>query len=262
MEQSVQSHPALQFLLNKTSNEAALRQEAENNNVQEVSRLLTVNTLSIDINALSPIGSSALHLAARHGNVEVGKILLHNKANVNIQTYTLETPLYCVIRSLQEHNNENNQKYVEFIDLLLSHGANMTVKNNQGLRPDNEFKFIPNDRPNNASEQIYKALLEQCLDQRKLYRIQNYPSNTVANTKHTEEYLREKHKKRIERNKERLYINRVHALLLYQRLQSPEATSAYSKRVAISYGQEITSIPSAFWCPYSSKMVWPRINIK
>lgn len=58
-----------------------------------------------------------MHIAALAGQLEVAKILLENKAEINVQSQNGFTPLYMAAQEGHHH----------FVDYLLANGANQNL---------------------------------------------------------------------------------------------------------------------------------------
>lgn len=70
-------------------------------------------------------GRTPLHVAVKHGQVEIVKLLLHNGANVNAKDAAGLTPLLLV-----GYNNQDQEVFESVIHLLVESGADVNVKNN------------------------------------------------------------------------------------------------------------------------------------
>ncbi|CAG4948632.1 unnamed protein product [Parnassius apollo] len=127
----------------------------------EATRLLLVR--GCDVNARDDCGYSALHLAAEHGYKELVKLLLESGAAVDYRpdtgeqfprTTLCDEPLrlairnkhYEVARLLLEHGADPNKRYFfgseinlvsdpEYLELLLTFGANPDSRDRAGLTP-------------------------------------------------------------------------------------------------------------------------------
>ncbi|KAK7791171.1 hypothetical protein R5R35_005380 [Gryllus longicercus] len=129
----------------------------------EAARLLLVR--GGDVNARDECGYSALHLASEHGYVELVTLLLHQGARVDYRedtddpfprTTLCDEPLRLAIRNrhaevarlLLEHGADPNKRYffgseinlvspldLEFMQLLLTFGANPDTRDRAGLTP-------------------------------------------------------------------------------------------------------------------------------
>lgn len=129
----------------------------------EAARLLLVR--GGDVNARDECGYSALHLAAEHGYVELVTLLLNQGARVDYRedsddpfprTMLCDEPLRLAIRNrhaevarlLLEHGADPNKRYffgseinlvspldLEFMQLLLTFGANPDTRDRAGLTP-------------------------------------------------------------------------------------------------------------------------------
>lgn len=78
-----------------------------------------------DVNSKGSIGGTALHVAAIHGDIEAGQILLKAGADPNMKDEFGYTPLHSA--ALHGH--------LEFVKLLLDHGASKDVVNKSGETP-------------------------------------------------------------------------------------------------------------------------------
>ncbi|XP_026754222.1 ankyrin-3-like isoform X2 [Galleria mellonella] len=127
----------------------------------EATRLLLVR--GCDVNARDDCGYSALHLSAEHGYTELVKLLLESGAAVDYRpdtgeefprTTLCDEPLrlairnkhYDVARLLLEHGADPNKRYFfgseinlvsdpEYLELLLTFGANPDSRDRAGLTP-------------------------------------------------------------------------------------------------------------------------------
>ncbi|KAM3955120.1 nuclear factor NF-kappa-B p105 subunit [Aphomia sociella] len=127
----------------------------------EATRLLLVR--GCDVNARDDCGYSALHLSAEHGYKELVKLLLESGAAVDYRpdtgeefprTTLCDEPLrlairnkhYDVARLLLEHGADPNKRYFfgseinlvsdpEYLELLLTFGANPDSRDRSGLTP-------------------------------------------------------------------------------------------------------------------------------
>ncbi|KAJ8985221.1 hypothetical protein NQ317_018250 [Molorchus minor] len=116
-----------------------------------------------DVNATDECGYSPLHLSAEHGYTEVVRLLLKSGANVDYRpdtdedfprTTQCDEPLRLAIRNkhmeiarlLLEHGADPNKRYffgaeinlvtdLEFLELLLTFGANPDSRDRSGLTP-------------------------------------------------------------------------------------------------------------------------------
>lgn len=82
----------------------------------------------VDINARDPKqGWTALHLAARDGHSDIVRFLLENGAEVDARDIFGNTPLGKAVMNYKGNN--------EVIHLLLAHGADKKIGNNEGVSP-------------------------------------------------------------------------------------------------------------------------------
>ncbi|MCA8936180.1 MAG: ankyrin repeat domain-containing protein [Planctomycetes bacterium] len=78
-------------------------------------------------------GQTALHEVAENGNAELAELLLNNHADVNTQDDWGDTPLH--LAAERSDDEEEKQRTIECVKLLLKHGADRTIKNNDGQTP-------------------------------------------------------------------------------------------------------------------------------
>lgn len=95
---------------------------------EEIQRLLE---LGADVNIRNYKGKTALHCAAKAGFVEVMTVLVANGADINAVDDNGETPIFDAIRS----TIRKVWKKTAAVGFLLSHDADLTVKNNAGMTP-------------------------------------------------------------------------------------------------------------------------------
>ena len=121
------------------------------------------------VDSLDRDGRSALFYAVRDGNVAIVKELVKYGANVNLRDMGLETPLHFAARGYQQevadfllksgaiadaqdvHGNTPLSRAVfdsrgrgDLIRLLISYGADKTLKNNRGVSPEGLANTIAN----------------------------------------------------------------------------------------------------------------------
>ena len=75
------------------------------------------------VNAKTANGETPLHLAARHGRIEVVRLLIENKADVDMKDKSGETPLHEAAKM--------NQK--EVAGMLIQSGADINARDNNGM---------------------------------------------------------------------------------------------------------------------------------
>lgn len=83
------------------------------------------NFAKIGLDTLNKERVSALHLAVKLGNIEIATILLEAGADVNVVGANKETPIFEAVK-----NND-----VEMIELLTRYGANLKLRNKEGMTP-------------------------------------------------------------------------------------------------------------------------------
>lgn len=89
--------------------------------------------------------NTALHYAAYNGNLIMGKSLIAYGANTNAKNTDGRTPLHIARRLLV--TQEDCGKCVDFIDLLLNHGAQLSIKNKSGNFPHSNLTIITGGTP-------------------------------------------------------------------------------------------------------------------
>ena len=100
----------------------ALRLAARHGNTETVELLLNAGA---EVNAKDDSGSTALYEAVRFEYPEIAELLLRHGANVNAKNIDKRTPLH----------EAANYDYSEIAELLLRHGANPNIKNSDGQTP-------------------------------------------------------------------------------------------------------------------------------
>jgi ankyrin repeat protein len=81
-------------------------------------------------------GWTALHFAARNGHLDVAKLLLANKADVNVKTKIGMTPLevaFAFSPSAMPFARTTDTNYEAIAELLIAHGAEVSSRSNVGL---------------------------------------------------------------------------------------------------------------------------------
>lgn len=101
-----------------------LHHTTQHNSIKCLEYLLSETNLKVDVRD-QILKSTALFYAAEHGSKEAANLLLDNNAKVNAKNALWEIPLHVAC--------ENGQG--DMIILLLSRGADRTVKNKEGERP-------------------------------------------------------------------------------------------------------------------------------
>lgn len=92
----------------------------------EVARVLLVAGATVDV-ASGPTRGTALHQAARRGNVSVAQALLEHGATIEARDAKEETPLRRAV----------NCRQIEIVRLLIRHGADPHVGDRRGVTPLN-----------------------------------------------------------------------------------------------------------------------------
>jgi ankyrin repeat protein len=130
----------------------------KSNDLESVKRIIDVS----NITSIDSYGDTLLHMAVLNCNLEIAKILVNNKIDLNAQNYQGKTPLHyaaeyncidiaaIVIKNKGDLHIEDNfgneplwtavfedkgGKRVEFVKLLLLNGANKNHKNRSGISP-------------------------------------------------------------------------------------------------------------------------------
>ena len=85
-----------------------------------------------DVHRTDGWGYTLLHLAITHKNYEAAKLLCSKGSNVHIGNTTDATPFHLALRYLKK---KDVNKFLQFIDLLLSHGANINKTCKHGTSP-------------------------------------------------------------------------------------------------------------------------------
>jgi ankyrin repeat protein len=103
--------------------EFCLLNAANSNNEYEANLLIQHN---VNVNTTEASHNFApLHFAAGRGNTNIGKMLLDKNALINVQDIYGNTPLHIAVE----------KEHIPFIELLLTHGADQTIRNNQRKIP-------------------------------------------------------------------------------------------------------------------------------
>lgn len=113
----------------------------------EISDLLLANGFDIDIKDNN--GNTALHAVADSGGYERIEYLLDKGADVNARNKNGDTPAHLV-------QTTEYQFVRDIADLLVSRGANLDIKNNEGISPRKKITEIRN-LPSNAGK-LYKDI--------------------------------------------------------------------------------------------------------
>uniref|UniRef100_A0A0G4HPV3 Uncharacterized protein n=1 Tax=Chromera velia CCMP2878 TaxID=1169474 RepID=A0A0G4HPV3_9ALVE len=103
-----------------------------------------------DVKATDKVGRSVLHFAAFCGSTGVAELVLGAGADVNATTDLGETALHFVAGH-QENMDEigiDPQKQLRVAQMLVRHGANASLMNNQGMTAlDYAERWVPEDSP-------------------------------------------------------------------------------------------------------------------
>ena len=83
-----------------------------------------------DVNMKNVKGFTPLHFAATKAKTSTARVLLQNKADPNCQTEVKNTPLILAVCFI-----EVEEKQKEMVKLLMSHGADVSMKNVEGFTP-------------------------------------------------------------------------------------------------------------------------------
>src|SRR5208282_2538923 len=76
-----------------------------------------------------------LHCAAQNGHLDVVKLLLDHKADVNAESTIDGTPLNIVFDNEHLRVNQPESELTTLVELLLSYGADVNATNNYGWTP-------------------------------------------------------------------------------------------------------------------------------
>lgn len=112
---SLQNVPAALFILINA---------VESNDIEKVrNALLRVKNDGVDINQSNPVEYTALHVAAKNGDLEIAEELIAAGANPNVKSGILSRiPLHLAIWSDK----------IDMVKFLISAGADMTIKDENG----------------------------------------------------------------------------------------------------------------------------------
>ncbi|ODM93225.1 Ankyrin repeat domain-containing protein 39 [Orchesella cincta] len=121
---SVPTNPSVQQSLDELEFERSIWQAAIDNDVHKINKFS--NAQKFDPNATDKYGYTALHYAARNGCLDAAKTLIKCGADCNAQTGSLRaTPLHRAVTA----------KKTEMVRLLVQSGANLKLKDSDGLTP-------------------------------------------------------------------------------------------------------------------------------
>ncbi|KAH9159848.1 ankyrin repeat-containing domain protein [Lactarius sanguifluus] len=106
----------------------------------EIVRLLVGH--GADISAVAQDGETLLHMASRSGNLEVVRFLVECGADVDAKTEDLRTPLHLVSEcpdygtsAMFTYGEELIRAKCKVIDVLITHGANVSARDSQSQTP-------------------------------------------------------------------------------------------------------------------------------
>lgn len=103
------------------------------NNIGEIKKVIAY----ADVNQVEKeTGFTALHYCAQFYNLEIARLLIENKANVNAQDNVGNTPLFKAVFF--------SEGKTEMIKLLLENGADCEIKNNFGVSAKSLAETISN----------------------------------------------------------------------------------------------------------------------
>ena len=128
----------------KDGSEAGLLYYATNYRYTNVVEFLLKHE-KLDVNSQDYFGTTALHVAARNGYMEIAKLLLARGADVNLTDKEGETPL---------HNSILTMHCLELIPLLMGRGANIHARRAE------EGSTVLHLAARTGEVKIYKCLLE------------------------------------------------------------------------------------------------------
>ena len=81
-----------------------------------------------------------VHIATEKIQFDILKLLLENGANPNQQDSNDNSPLNVIFSEIWDNDEPNNKK-IEILDLLISHGADIDIQNNKGNSELHESAF-------------------------------------------------------------------------------------------------------------------------
>ena len=82
-------------------------------------KLFLIVDQGADVNAVSRLGNTPLHLAADNGQLQIAELLLQRGAKVDVDNAVRSTPLVMAVQS----------EHAPVVKLLLEHGADPELKN-------------------------------------------------------------------------------------------------------------------------------------
>jgi len=98
----------------------------------EVINMIPGGKVLIDVRDLND-GSTGLHYAVRHGQIEVTRTLIQAGAAVNVQNFEGKTALFTAVSQFKD-NNDRNLVY-DIVKALLYFGANPNIGDEDGVSP-------------------------------------------------------------------------------------------------------------------------------
>lgn len=105
------------------NNQTALYIASEHNNIEAVEELLDHPNIQIDQKDTD--NNTPLHTASDKGHIDIVRLLIAKKADINAQNKKLKTPLYCA----------SSCGHLEVVRLLLASGANPGLADKNGNTP-------------------------------------------------------------------------------------------------------------------------------
>ncbi|CAL8118808.1 unnamed protein product [Orchesella dallaii] len=121
---SAPTNPSVQQSLDELEFERSVWQAAIDNDVDKITKFSKAQ--KFDPNVTDKYGYTALHYAARNGCLSAAKTLIEFGADCNAQTGSLRaTPLHRAVTA----------KKTEMVQFLVQSGANLKLKDTDGLTP-------------------------------------------------------------------------------------------------------------------------------
>ena len=115
-----------------------LADQIELGNITYIKKWLETNP---DIGNMTNFDEQTLaHIATEKIQFDILKLLLENGANPNQQDSNDNSPLNVIFSEIWDNDEPNNKK-IEILDLLISHGADIDIQNNKGNSELHESAF-------------------------------------------------------------------------------------------------------------------------